>query len=186
MKKLSSLLCLALVVASSQAYLIFNTFGPGESAKNWGLGFGDIKDTRVAAQFTASKTGVLNFIKLSMQKSGNGKSHFATISLFEDNGNDIGSLMTTFTIDLRSAGVKTVMNHDRRVRLISGRKYWIEAKAAAGSQVYAGWNTNNQGQRGLVKFGQVEDKPNSTYKVGSGELPAFSVDVTARPWGRNP
>ncbi len=186
MKKLSSLLCLSLVVASSQAYLAFNTFGAGESAKVQGWGFGDIKDTRIAAQFTASKTGVLNFIKMKMQKSGDGKRHFATISLFEDNGNDIGTLMATFTVDLRTAGVKTFTNNDRGVRLIGGRKYWIEAKAAAGSTVYSGWNENDQGRTGLIKFGQVEAKPNSTYRVGGGALPAFSVDVIARPWGRTP
>lgn len=186
MKKPISLLCLCLVVASSQAFLVFNTFGTGESAKVFGWGFGDIKDTRAAAQFTASKTGVLNFIKMKLLRSGDGKRNFATISLFEDNGNDIGTLKATFTADLRTAGVKTFMNNDRRVRLIGGRKYWIEAKSAAGSGVYSGWSQNDQGRTGLIKFGQLEAEPSSTYRVGEGTLPAFSVDVESRPWGRTP
>lgn len=183
MKKQIALLCFSLAAVSSQATIVFNTFGPGDSTLVQGWGFGDLFDTRVASQFTSSGTGTLDVIKIKLQASGG--SGISTISLFEDSGNDIGSLMATYTVDVTTAGVKTITNTDPSIELVAGGKYWLEAKSAVGSGVYSGWNQNNQSIRGFLKFGAVlgnANNPTSTYNVGNNAiLPGFSVEVSPVP-----
>lgn len=177
MKRCIALLCFPLAVASCQATVTFSTFGPDDSALSFGYGFGDILDTRIANQFTSSHTGSLDFIKLRTQASaGNG-----IISLYRDSGDDIGGLMAQFTVDLTTAGVKTLTNTDPSIQLVSGEKYWIECSSAIGSGVYSGWLRNNQSINGRIKFGQINASPSSTYTAGSGALSAFSVNVTPVP-----
>lgn len=183
MKKAILLLCLSLAAISSQAVVAFNTFGPGDSTKTFGWGFGDLRDTRIANQFTSSVTGQLNTIELKLLRSSGGNG-IATVSLFQDSGNDIGALMREYTVNVTSAGIKTITNSDPSLQLVAGGKYWIETKAAAGSGVYSGWYINNQTITGLQKFGAVlgtSANPTSTYNVGSAELGAFRVDVTPVP-----
>lgn len=182
MNKLISILCFSLAAISSQAVVAFNTFGPENSAKSFGWGFGDIRDARIASQFTSSVTGTLTTIDLMLQRSTT--PGIATISLFQDSGNDIGTLLGVFSADVTSAGVKTLTNSNPSLELVAGNKYWIEAKSTAGSNLYSGWYINNQGVNGLIKFGSVEGSlgnPTSTYKVGPAELPAFRVNVAPVP-----
>lgn len=182
MNKLISILCFSLAAISSQAVVAFNTFGPENSSKSFGWGFGDIRDARIASQFTSSVTGTLTTIDLMLQKSTT--PGVATISLFQDSGNDIGTLLGVFSADVTAAGVKTLSNSNPSLELVAANKYWIEAKSTAGSGLYSGWSLNNQGVNGLIKFGNVEGSlgnPTSTYKVGPAELPAFRVSVAPVP-----
>jgi hypothetical protein len=180
MKKEMALICFSLAAASSHAIVTFSTFGPGDTAGPVGWGFGDLSDTRAASQFTSSHTGSLDFIKMRVQAGGgNG---IGTVSLFRDSGNDIGALMSVFTVDVTDGGLKTITNLNPNIQLVQGQKYWIEAKTPIGSGVYSGWNQNNQSIRGLLKFGAVNGSAGNTYNVGSNAiLPAFSVGVQAVP-----
>lgn len=183
MKKQIALLCFSLAAVSSQATVVFNTFGPGDSTSSSGWGYGDLFDTRVASQFTSSESGTLDVIKVKLLAGGG--TGVSTISLFEDSGNDIGTLMASFTVDVTTAGVKTITNTDPSLELVAGGKYWLEAKSAVGSNVYGGWNINNQNIRGFLKFGAVlgnASNPTSTYTVGNNALlPGFSVEVSPVP-----
>jgi hypothetical protein len=174
MKKTLVLISLWLMVVSSQAVVAFNSFGPGDASKTFGWGFGDVKDTRIASQFTAMVSGTLTSLDLKLL--GSGTPGTVRVSLFEDAGNDTGSLMTVLTTRASSAGIKVVTNSDPNIRLVAGRKYWIEMKSDAGSGVYSGWYINNQNIRGSIKFGAVGQ---GSYKVGSNsEIPAFRVNVS--------
>ncbi len=168
---------------SSQALVAFDTFGPGDSTKSFGWGFGDIRDARIASQFTSTVSGTLDSFVLKLQRSTTPAN--ATISLFQDSGNDIGVLMTDFTTLVSAGGVTTFTNSNPSIQLVAGNKYWIEAKTTAeGNSLYSGWSNNNQGVNGLIKFGAVRgtfSNPTSTYKVGPAELPAFRVNVTPVP-----
>jgi hypothetical protein len=109
----------------------------------------------------------------------------ATISLYQDAGDDIGTLMASYTTLVSAAGIRTFANTNPSIQLMAGSKYWIEARTTVeGSGLYSGWNNNNQNVRGLIKFGAVRGtstNPASTYTVGSGELPAFRVNVVPEP-----
>lgn len=177
MKRTLLSLCLLLTAMSSQAVVVFNTFGNGDSTKTFGYGFGDVQDTRIATQFTPTETGTLDTVVIKLLPSATAAN--ATISLFEDSGNDIGSLMTIFTTLVSSGGLTTFTNSNSNIQLNAGNKYWIEAKTTViGSGLYSGWYTNNQGVIGLNKFGNLSgSKPN--YQVGTAEVPALRV--TAMP-----
>ncbi len=181
MKRAIGLFGLFFAAMTSQAVVVaFSTHGPAFSAKTQGWGYGDIKDTRIASQFSPSISGALHSIALSLQ-SGSG-TKVTKVSLFKDSGNDIGSLLAIFEADVSTGGLKTLNNSNPDLQLVSGEKYWIESSAAIGSGMYGAWNENNQGIRGFMKFGQVNQTPNSTYNVGpNGSLPAFTVNVTPVP-----
>lgn len=182
MNKLFTLLSFSFVAVSSQATIVFSSFGPGDSAKNNSWGFGDLHDARIASQFTSSAAGSLDVIKLSLRTSTGTK--IGKISLYEDSGNDIGALLGSFEVDLTTTGVKTIKNSNPSIMLLAGSKYWLEASSAIGSGVYSGWNINDQNMNGLIKFGAVNgtsQNPTSTYKVGNGALTAFSVQVVPEP-----
>ncbi len=181
MKRAIGLIGLLFAAMSSQAAVVaFTTHGPAFSAKTQGWGYGDIKDTRIASQFTSSISGALHSIALNLQ-SGSG-TKLAAVSLFKDSGNDIGSLLAIFQADVSTGGLKILNNSNPDLQLVSGEKYWIEASAAIGSGMYGAWNENNQGIRGYLKFGQVNQTPTSTYSITSnGSLPAFTVNVTPVP-----
>ena len=182
MNKLISLLCFSLAAVTSQAVVAYNTFGPENSTKSFGWGFGDIRDARIASQFTPSVTGTLTTIEMRLQASSTPAT--ATISLFKDSGDDIGALIAEFSSDLTTGGLKTLTNSNPSIELVAGTKYWIEAKSTAGSGLYSGWYINNQGVTGLIKFGSVAGtlaNPTSTYKVGPAELTAFRVNVAPVP-----
>jgi hypothetical protein len=172
MKKQFASVCLLILAISSQAQIAFNTFGPGDATKAFGWGFGDIRDARAASQFTSMESGTLSDIVLKLQGSSTAAS--ATISLFHDSGNDIGTLLTNFTTVISTGGMTTFTNTDPNVKLISGNKYWIEAKTTTvGSGLYSGWFVNSQGIKGPFKFGNVGGtslNPNSTYNVGNAFL----------------
>lgn len=181
MHKFIPVLCLSIASVFSHATVTFNTFGPGNTSKAFGWGFGDLRqETRLSAQFTPTVSGALTTLELKLLKSttaGNVK-----VSVFKDSGNDLGSVVTTVDIVVSAAGIYTVTNTKPGAHLFAGQKYWIETRAMIGSSVYSGWNTNNQGVSGPIKFGTVTT--DGTYGSGGvAELPAFRVNV--RPF-RNP
>lgn len=184
MKKTITLICFSLAAVSSQAVVTFNTFGPGDTTKSFGWGFGDIRDARIASQFTPTVSGTFESLTMKLLPSTTPAN--ATISLFEDAGNDIGLLKTSFVSLIGPGGLTVFTNSNPSIQLTAGNKYWIEAKTtAAGSNLYSGWSVNNQGIRGITKFGAVLgsfSNPTSTYTVGSNaELPAFRVTVAPVP-----
>lgn len=184
MKKTITMICFSLAAVSSQAVVTFNTFGSGNSTKNFGWGFGDIRDARVATQFTPTVSGTLESIVLAVQRSTTPAN--ATISLFEDSGNDIGALMTSFVTLVGPGGITTFTSSNPALKLTAGNKYWVEAKTTtAGSDLYSGLLINNQGIRGFNKIGAVlgtASNPTSTYTVSSaGEVPALRVTVAPVP-----
>lgn len=176
-----SLLCISLAATYSQAIVAFDTFAPGNAANVAGWGFGDIRDSRIASQFSPTQSGTLTSMELALLRSATPAE--ATISLFEDSGNDIGALLTQFTTTISEAGIFTFTNTDPAIVLTAGNKYWIEAKTTTqGSGLYSGWRWNNIGATGLMKFGAVlgtTSNPTSTYVVTNtpGRLPAFRVNV---------
>lgn len=103
MKKTIAMICFSLAAVSSQAVVTFNTFGPGDTTRTFGWGFGDIRDTRFATQFSPTVSGTLESIVLAVQRSTTPAN--ATISLFEDSGNDIGTLMTSFVTFVGPGGI---------------------------------------------------------------------------------
>ena len=182
MKKTITLVCFSLAAVSSQAVVTFNTFGTGNSMQSTGWGFGDIHDTRVASQFMPTVSGTLTSLELGLRRTTIAAD--ARISFFEDAGNDFGPLLTIFSARVSSAGIYTFSNPDASIKLVAGKKYWIEAKSDVGSGMYTGINWNDQGVRGFIKFGNMTGGPggSSTYRVADNSLlPAFRVNVDPVP-----
>lgn len=181
MKKTITLLCFSVAAVTSHAQVAFDTFGAGNSSLSFGWGFGDIRDTRFATQFTAAQSGQLTSIELALQASATAAG--ATFSVFNDASDDIGSLVTVFTPVISTAGLYTLTNSNPSIQLTAGDKYWIEAKTSVlGSSLYSGWRQNNQSIFGRTKFGQVlgssASNTTSTYTIStSSRLPAFRVNV---------
>ncbi len=170
--------CVLLSAVASQAQVAFDTFGTGNSTGGSGWGFGDLDDTRIASQFTSASTGTLSAITMRLQRSSTPAN--ATITIFQDSGNNIGAAMARFSVRVSTGGLVTIRSSNPNNQLIAGRKYWLEVKTTvAGSGLYSGWSWNNRTIRGLIKFGKAAGQKPS-YAVGNGVLPAFRVEV-ARP-----
>lgn len=176
---------------AGRAQVAFSDYGPGYSYGNgvaWavtgsGWAFSNNEDYEIAEQFTSAASGSLS--QLILSGYANTDQAIATMSLRQDSGNVVGSVMGSWTVTLpprpgpgQAVGPVFITNTDSSVSLVAGGTYWLEMSAPIGSNSSFGWYQNGVGFDDLYAY-QINNGAWTTYQ--SQIAATFEVDVSPAP-----